>query len=319
MIPVYEAIFKENENEGVYALSVVNDPAMQDLWIALSEEPQKIEFAQVDEDKRLLLGAALIPNKKIYRNVDGKEFYITFTEQTIEKLAHNFFKKQKNNNSSLEHELKLEGMSVVEAWTVQDPENDKSNAFGKTYEKGTWVTMMKVDNDEIWNKVKEGEIKGFSIDAVLGLDRINLNTNIEMTEEVKKSIVTDVIDGVKTFFASNNEAAPMAEEVVKEEVKAEMPASDVEALKDALKEVLAQFSTDVDAKLETLKAEFTAQNEVKEKEIETLKAELNKQPEVESVSVSPEAKAEVKLNKQSTKRESVKDRVFKNLSENFWN
>jgi hypothetical protein len=319
MIPVYEAIFKENENEGVYALSVVNDPAMQDLWIALSEQPQKIEFAQVDEDKRLLLGAALIPNKKIYRNVDGKEFYITFTEQTIEKLAHNFFKKQKNNNSSLEHELKLEGMSVVEAWTVQDPENDKSNAFGKTYEKGTWVTMMKVDNDEIWNKVKEGEIKGFSIDAVLGLDRINLNTNIEMTEEVKKSIVTDVIDGVKTFFASNNEAAPMAEEVVKEEVKAEMPASDVEALKDALKEVLAQFSTDVDAKLETLKAEFTAQNEVKEKEIETLKAELNKQPEVESVSVSPEAKAEVKLNKQSTKRESVKDRVFKNLSENFWN
>jgi predicted nucleic acid-binding Zn-ribbon protein len=292
---------------------------MQDLWIALSEQPQKIEFAQVDEDKRLLLGAALIPNKKIYRNVDGKEFYITFTEQTIEKLAHNFFKKQKNNNSSLEHELKLEGMSVVEAWTVQDPENDKSNAFGKTYEKGTWVTMMKVDNDEIWNKVKEGEIKGFSIDAVLGLDRINLNTNIEMTEEVKKSIVTDVIDGVKTFFASNNEAAPMAEEVVKEEVKAEMPASDVEALKDALKEVLAQFSTDVDAKLETLKAEFTAQNEVKEKEIETLKAELNKQPEVESVSVSPEAKAEVKLNKQSTKRESVKDRVFKNLSENFWN
>jgi len=266
-----------------------------------------------------LLGAALIPNKKIYRNVDGKEFYITFTEQTIEKLAHNFFKKQKNNNSSLEHELKLEGMSVVEAWTVQDPENDKSNAFGKTYEKGTWVTMMKVDNDEIWNKVKEGEIKGFSIDAVLGLDRINLKTNIEMTEEVKKSIVTDVIDGVKTFFASNNEAAPMAEEVVKEEVKAEMPASDVEALKDALKEVLAQFSTDVDAKLETLKAEFTAQNEVKEKEIETLKAELNKQPEVESVSVSPEAKAEVKLNKQSTKRESVKDRVFKNLSENFWN
>lgn len=318
MIPVYEAIFKENENEGVYALSVVNDPAMQDLWIALNEH-QKIELAKVDEDKRLLLGAALIPNKKIYRNIDGKEFYITFTEDTIEKLAHNFFKKQKNNNSSLEHELKLEGMSVVEAWTVQDPENDKSNAFGKTYEKGTWVTMMKVDNDEIWNKVKEGEIKGFSIDAVLGLDRINLNTNIEMTEEVKKSIVTDVIDGVKTFFASNNEAAPMAEEVVKEEVKAEMPASDVEALKDALKEVLAQFSTDVDAKLETLKAEFTAQNEVKEKEIETLKAELNKQPEVESVSVSPEAKAEVKLNKQSTKRESVKDRVFKNLSENFWN
>ena len=64
---------------------------MEDMWIALSEQPETIELAQVDEDKRLLLGACLIPNKKIYRNIDGNEFYITFSENTIEKLAHNFF------------------------------------------------------------------------------------------------------------------------------------------------------------------------------------------------------------------------------------
>ena len=95
---VYEAIFREGETEGVYALSVVENPAMQDMWIALSEQPQQIELAEVDEEKRLLLGAALIPNKKIYRNIDGNEFYITFKEETIEKLAHNFFKNQNNNN-----------------------------------------------------------------------------------------------------------------------------------------------------------------------------------------------------------------------------
>ena len=76
---VYEAIFDENKTEGVYALSVVENPAMEDLWITLSKQSNKIELAQVDEKKRLLLGAALIPNKKIYRNIDGNEFYITFS------------------------------------------------------------------------------------------------------------------------------------------------------------------------------------------------------------------------------------------------
>ena len=168
-IPIYEAIFNEENEKGVYALSVVENPAMEDLWIALSEQPKEIELSAVDDKKRLLLGAALIPNKKVYRNIDGNEFYLTFTEDTIEKLAHNFQKQSAQNNSSLEHDVKLEGMSIVETWTVQDPNNDKSNAFGKTYEKGTWVTMMKVDNDEMWQKALKGEIKGFSIDGLLGL------------------------------------------------------------------------------------------------------------------------------------------------------
>ena len=130
---VYEAVFKEGETEGVYALSVVENPAMEDHWIALSEQPEIIELAEVDGEKRLLLGAALIPNKKVYRNIDGNEFYLTFSEATIEKLSHEFFKRQHNNNSSLEHEVSLNGMSVVESWIVDDPLKDKSAAYGKQY------------------------------------------------------------------------------------------------------------------------------------------------------------------------------------------
>ena len=298
---VYEAIFKEGETEGVYALSVVEDPAMQDMWIALSEQPQQIELAQVNEEKRLLLGAALIPNKKIYRNVDGNEFYITFKEETIEKLAHNFFKNQNNNNSSLEHEIKLEGMSVVEGWTVQDPNNDKSNAFGKTYEKGTWVTMMKVDNDEIWNKVKNGEIKGFSIDALLGLQEINLKTEINMNDEAKKSLKDEILEGMKAFFTSdkkeveevkeveNIEVQP--EEVETEEVEATDRDFDVEAFKaDVLEAMKAEMSAQLEAKDSELKA--------KNDELEALKLEMSKQAEAEEVTVTPEVteKKQVKFN-----------------------
>lgn len=292
---VYEAVFKEGETEGVYALSVVENPAMQDMWIALSEQPQTVELAQVDEEKRLLLGAALIPNKKIYRNYDGHEFYITFSEQTIEKLAHNFFKNQMNNNSSLEHEVKLEGMSVVEGWTVQDPNNDKSNAYGKTYEKGTWVTMMKVDNDEMWQKVKNGEIKGFSIDALLALEEINLKSEIEMTEDAKKSFLSELKEDIKALFTSQKEE--VVEDAVSEEVETQAPEAevveeakpeiDVEALKKELTDALGvEFKSQLD---EVVKA--------KDEQIKELEAKLAKQPEEESVKITPEVK-EVALSAQ---------------------
>lgn len=194
MLKVYQAVFKNSDVQGMYALSLVENPAMEDEWIMLKEHPKEITFAAVDEEKRLLLGAVLIPNKKIFRNIKGHEFFITFTADTIEKIGHDFMTKGNQNNSSLEHKIKLKGMSVVESWVVKDPLKDKSAVYGKSYEKGTLVQMMKVDNDEIWKKAKNGEIKGFSIDALLGLKEIKLNTDKIMTNE-------DFFNGFKAMFS----------------------------------------------------------------------------------------------------------------------
>ena len=293
---VYEAVFKEDEQEGVYALSVVENPAMEDLWITLSEQDQKIELAQVDEKKRLLLGAALIPNKKIYRNIDGNEFYITFSEETIEKLAHNFFKKQNNNNSSLEHDVKLEGMSVVEGWIVEDTLKDKSANYGKQYPKGTFVTMMKVDNDEMWEAALKGEIKGFSIDALLGLQEVNFKSQIQMTEETQKNIVTDVIEGVKALFSKKEDGIVEetvqetleATEVVEEEVLE--PAFDAEAFAKELKETLSvEFKSQLDVKLSEMNETITK----KDQEIAELKVALSKEPEVTAITKVPEVHVEL--------------------------
>lgn len=306
---VYEAIFNEDTSEGVYALSVVEKPAMEDLWITLSEHPQKIDLTLANEDKRLLLGAALIPNKRIYRNIDGNEFYITFSEETIEKLAHSFFKKGFQNNSSLEHETKLIGMSVVEGWTVKDPNNDKSNAFGKTYEKGTWVTMMKVDNDEVWQKAKNGEIKGFSVDALIGLQEINLKSDIKMSET--NSIVDAIKEGFKAVFSAKQEE-PQVEEVVEtaaevtEEV-VEAEAFDMEAFKKDLENILTQFSKEVDSKIDAVKTELSTQVKEKETEVETLKAELAKQPETKAIKPAP-----VESNVQLTSQGSLLELIRKN-------
>jgi len=95
------------------------------------------------------MGAAIVPNKKIYRNIGGHEFYVLFVEQVIEDIAHSFLMNGFQGNASEDHRTIIDGATVVESWMVQDPKNDKSNLYGKEDEKGTWVGRQKVDNAEV--------------------------------------------------------------------------------------------------------------------------------------------------------------------------
>ena len=222
MIPIYEAVFKEGETEGVYGISLVENPAMEDEFIALSEQKKIVEFSAIDEKKKLLLGAVLIPNKKIYRNIDGKEFYITFTDETIGKLAHNFIKGGNQNNSSAEHNVQLSDVSFVESWQVENENIDKSALYGKKYSKGTWVVMAKV-SDEIYNEATNGTFKGFSIDALLGLEQINFNKQVNvMNKEIITSLKDDILNGVKAMFSEKERSLLTRFEVQSEEVVAEV-------------------------------------------------------------------------------------------------
>ncbi len=281
----------------MYQLSVVANPAMQDLWVAFAEHPEQIELAEVDEDKRLLLGAVLIPDKKIKRKVDDHEFYIKFSAETIEKVAHDFIKKGNQGNSSLEHKEKLEGMSVVEAWTVANPTNDKSNNYGKTYPKGSMVVMMKVDNDDIWSKVKSGEIKGFSIDALLGLQELKLNTNkINMSAETSKSIIdaiTEKFDAIMVKLNGHKDKEGKLPEAIIE-LKAEF-----ETKSEELKTEFETKVTEQETEFKKIKVELS--EKVKEieklddlsKEIAELKVELGKAPEVDPIKGNPEGDTKV--------------------------
>jgi hypothetical protein len=164
MYRIVELIIDEkDETSGIDAVSVVSSPAIESDFIALKKH--EIELKEVDAEKRILMGAALIPNKQIYRKNDkNEEYYIYFSEETVRKASELFFMNSNQNNATLEHKQKLEGMSVVESWIVEGS-HDKSMNYGFNFPKGTWVISMKVNNDEIWNKVKLGEVKGFSIEG----------------------------------------------------------------------------------------------------------------------------------------------------------
>lgn len=159
------------DDNGVYALSLVYQPAIEELFVHMSKEVQMIQLQQVSGEKQMLVGPVLIPNKEISRVDDktGEEYAIIFPEEVVEKAAQLYLLRQNNNNTTLEHSVELEDLSVVESWIIEDPLRDKATVYNMTYPKGTWMVKMKVNNKEIWDEyVKTGKVRGFSLEGMFG-------------------------------------------------------------------------------------------------------------------------------------------------------
>tara|TARA_R110000772_G_scaffold73413_1_gene160628 strand:- start:133 stop:723 length:591 start_codon:yes stop_codon:yes gene_type:complete len=183
---IIELLLDENNIEaGVNAISIVEHPAIESDFIALSKD-QEIKLAAIDTEKRILMGAALIPNKTIYRNDREEPYYVYFSQDTIKKASQLFLKNGSQSKSTLEHNLKLEGLTVVESWLVDDQEKDKSAFYNLSMPVGTWMVSVKVDNEDVWRDfVKTGKVKGFSIEGYFA-DRTELSKVEEPTENEKK-------------------------------------------------------------------------------------------------------------------------------------
>ena len=155
---------EEQEETGVEAISIVESPAIESDFIALKD--QEIKLAKVDGDKKILMGALLIPNKPIYRNGAEGEYYIYFSKDTVQKASQMYLKNGYQHNSTLEHKETLSGLTLVESWIVEDEVQDKSRKYGLNVPVGTWMGAVKVNNDEIWQEyVKTNKVKGFSIEG----------------------------------------------------------------------------------------------------------------------------------------------------------
>jgi len=172
----------KDESDGVFAISLVDSPAIEENFIMLSS--QEVELKILDEEKRIVVGFALVPEKRIYRRVKDKEFNIYFTKETVAQSSELFMKKLNLNKFTTEHEKEVQGINVIESWVVEDAKNDKSNIYNLGAKGGEWVVMSKIYNDEIWNDIKEGKFKGYSIEGMYdGFDK--LEASEEDSEEVE--------------------------------------------------------------------------------------------------------------------------------------
>ena len=161
---IIELILDDDSELGVEAISVVENPAIEEDFVALKS--QEIKLAEVDKEKRILMGALLVPNKPIYRRNGEDEYYIYFSKDTVEKASQMYLMQGNQNNSTLEHQYELNGLSLVESWIVEDKTHDKSVKYGMDLPIGTWMGSVKVNNDKVWTEfVKTGKVKGFSIEG----------------------------------------------------------------------------------------------------------------------------------------------------------
>ena len=180
-------VVTDEEKEGVSAISLVDIPAIQENWVALSKE-NVIEFREIETKKDILLGAVLIPDMLIDRKDEdtGEKFKIYLSGETIKKVAHKYLLDQNQRSSTLQHREKIQGVTVVETWVKEHDLHDKSLMYGFNYPLNTWLVAMKVENEDIKQKVKRGEIKGFSIEGLFDFKQVKFSAEENIIEQIKK-------------------------------------------------------------------------------------------------------------------------------------
>ena len=195
---IVELVIDENdETSGIEAISVVETPAIEENFVALNKH--ELQLKEVNKEKRILMGAALIPDKSIYRQNDkGDEYYIYFSKETVRKASELFFKRSNHKNATYEHKQPIEGMTIVESWIVENTKQDKSALYGLNLPVGTWAVSMKVDNDEIYEKAKKGEVKGFSIEGYFA-DKLDMS----MQEAKRQETINKLKELLKTPTIEN--------------------------------------------------------------------------------------------------------------------
>ena len=164
------------DSSDVYAISLVEDPAIEIDYVAFDKDKETKPNLKFIEDKQnekyMILGPALVPDKNIYRNYDGNEFYVSFSAECIEKLSYKFMRTCYGDGCfTKDHESFAQGCTLAESW-IKTSENDKSVDYGFDCPIGTWFVAAKIDSIDLWESIKKGERKGFSIESWVDLEEI---------------------------------------------------------------------------------------------------------------------------------------------------
>ena len=259
---IIELILDEDEMEtGIEAISIVESPAIESDFVALKD--QEIKLAEVDAEKRILMGALLIPNKPIYRNGDEGEYYIYFSKDTVCKASQMFLQNGNQSNSTLEHNKPLNGLTLVESWIVES-EQDKSRHYGLNVPVGTWMGAVKVNNSKIWEQyVKTKKVKGFSIEGYFAdkmeqtkkVDKKDMEKDMELEAKALLNKIEKIVRGEKVELGLVDDIETIFDDVVKQNDKIESLAKELRSVsvKTAVKiEKMRKMRTQVEAKAKEL-------------------------------------------------------------------
>lgn len=209
-LPTYEIVIDEFDETGISLISLVEDPAIMVKGMAFNNNSM-MSFKQVDDDKQIIIGPALIPDMKIYREDDKfGQYYVTFSKETIAKMVEKFNKYGSNRKINIDHSNMMVDAFIIEDWLTEDLVYDKSRKYGIEVPVGTYMIMVKIEDKEFWqNEVKDNGKFGFSIEGMLGQQLVSLSkeaTIDDLTEEDLFQIFSELfiadssnVDRVKYF------------------------------------------------------------------------------------------------------------------------
>ena len=188
---IVELIIADDSQElAIDAISLVTSPAIEQDFVFFGKEKNNLTFAKVDEEKRMLVSPALIPNKQIFRhdpNTDS-DYYVYFSPDTVRKASELYLKHNNHHKATYQHQDRVSGILTVESWIIEDTKLDKSTLYGYSLPVGTWMVKLKIDNDEIWSKIKDGELKGLSIEGYFTDKMESMSETQPTNEEILKAL-----------------------------------------------------------------------------------------------------------------------------------
>ncbi len=183
-------IDESNESLAIDAISLVSAPAIEENMVYMSKAKNNLTLAKIDSEKREIISPALIPDKNIYRyDADtDSDYYVYFSKDTVKKCAYSYLKNNNHHKATYQHQDRVSGVLTVESWIIEDPKLDKSSLYGYNLPSGSWMVKMSITNDELWNKVKSGDIRGLSIEGFFTSKYEAMQKSEPTTEEILKAL-----------------------------------------------------------------------------------------------------------------------------------
>lgn len=186
-LPIYK-ISVDSIDDGVFKMSIVDDPAVDVNFLKFNKQKPIYVF---NEEKRIITGVALRANYPIYRSINGESFYLIFTPEEIEKMAYRFMKNQLLNNVNINHSTDVNGIYLIESFILKADHN--MEAFNDI-EKGSWMVSYKVENDKVWNDIKEGKLKGFSVELTGDIGRTSKRELMDLYNMLNIMSVEEILN-----------------------------------------------------------------------------------------------------------------------------
>jgi len=175
LVKIIELFVDEEQDAILQSISIVEKPAIEREFMYFSEDGRQMLYFQEIEDQRIVVSPAMIPDKMIARkDKDGSIYYVYFSKDTVAKASEYLMKYNKQSHSNINHQrIYSNDMYVMESW-IKESQNDKSTDYGfGDLPEGTWFVKFRILNDDVWNKIKSGELKGLSVegDFVVGVEK----------------------------------------------------------------------------------------------------------------------------------------------------